>query len=38
LAIRYAPEEAERVEAVLQREQLIPAELFCREGKDYRRL
>jgi hypothetical protein len=38
LAIRYAPREAEKVEATLHREQLWPAELFCREGEGYRRL
>jgi len=38
LAIRYAPAERERVEEVLSREGLQPAELYCREGKSYRRL
>lgn len=38
LAIRYAPAERERVEAVLEREKLAPSELYCREGSAYRRL
>ncbi|MBE0598151.1 MAG: DUF3343 domain-containing protein [Desulfuromonadales bacterium] len=38
LAIRYAPAERVRVEAVLQQENLQPVELFCREQGAYRRL
>jgi len=38
LAIRYAPEAQVGVEEILRREGLEPAELYCREGKEYRRL
>ncbi len=38
LAIRYAPAERERVEEILRREGLQPAELYSRTGQKYRRL
>lgn len=38
LAIRYARQERERVEAILGAEDLLPAELYLREGKGYTRL
>jgi hypothetical protein len=38
LAIRFPPEEAARVVELLRREGLLPAELYRREGKGYRRL
>lgn len=38
LAIRYAPAEQQRVEELLRREGLLPAELYRHEGKGYRRL
>ena len=36
LAIRFAPEQADGVLALLRREELLPAELYRREGKDFR--
>lgn len=38
LAIRYADGQRARVEGVLGAEKLLPAELYRREGKGYRRL
>lgn len=38
LAIRYAPEERGRVEEILEREKLLPSEVYLREGEQYRRL
>ena len=38
LAIRYSAVERERIEAILHQAQLLPAELFRREGKEYHRL
>ena len=38
LAIRFAPSEHGRIEEILAREGLLPAELYCREGEKYRRI
>lgn len=38
LAIRYAPEARATVDEILQKEGLVPTELYRREGEDYRRL
>ncbi len=38
LAIRFTPSEKERVWEVLGREELLPAELFQRTGKEYRQV
>lgn len=38
LAIRYPADAQEGVERLLEGEGLAPAELYRREGKDYRRL
>jgi hypothetical protein len=38
LAIRFPPEERAAVETVLRAEGLLPAELYRREGEEYRLL
>lgn len=38
LAIRYAPPEKEKVEELLRREGLLPAELFLFQGASFHRL
>jgi hypothetical protein len=38
LAIRFAEQERERVEGILERAGLLPAELYRREGTEFRRL
>lgn len=38
LAIRYAPQQQQQIEETLQREKLLPAELFRREKGGYRRI
>ncbi|BCR03938.1 hypothetical protein DESUT3_10070 [Desulfuromonas versatilis] len=38
LAIRFTPDEKPRVWEVLEPEGLLPAELFQREGKEYRQV
>lgn len=38
LAIRYASPEREKVEAILQREGLMPVELYRRQGENFHRL
>lgn len=38
LAIRYAPQQQQQIEETLQREKLLPAELFRREKDGYRRI
>jgi hypothetical protein len=38
LAIRYTPAERERIEAILEREGLLPPEIYRRVGREFERL